>query len=62
VHPKEISIKGFPFFFAIAIYCYEVGCHLSFLEEKKIVIPQATTQTKISSAGSVEVITTCSLE
>ncbi|ELT99255.1 hypothetical protein CAPTEDRAFT_221555 [Capitella teleta] len=23
IHPKKISIKGFPFFLAIAIYCYE---------------------------------------
>ncbi|XP_076468194.1 uncharacterized protein LOC143299009 [Babylonia areolata] len=23
IHPKEMSIKGFPFFLAIAIYCYE---------------------------------------
>lgn len=22
-HPKEFSLKGFPFFFAVAIYCYE---------------------------------------
>ena len=29
IHPKEISIRGFPFFLAVAIYCYEVrtpGC------------------------------------
>ncbi|XP_050417688.1 uncharacterized protein LOC126831105 [Patella vulgata] len=23
IHPKEMSLKGFPFFLAIAIYCYE---------------------------------------
>nr|KAG5706240.1 hypothetical protein BaRGS_019567 [Batillaria attramentaria] len=23
MHPKEMSLKGFPFFMAIAIYCYE---------------------------------------
>lgn len=23
IHPKEMSLKGFPFFMAIAIYCYE---------------------------------------
>ena len=23
-HPREFSLSGFPFFFAVAIYCYEV--------------------------------------
>ena len=35
IHPKEMSVKGFPFFLAIAIYCYEVSprtvaCKFSF--------------------------------
>ncbi len=24
IHPKEMSLEGFPFFLAVAMYCYEV--------------------------------------
>ncbi|CAL4065965.1 unnamed protein product, partial [Meganyctiphanes norvegica] len=32
-HPKEFSLKGFPFFFAVAIYCYEGAGMILSLEE-----------------------------
>lgn len=32
-HPKEFSLKGFPFFFAMAIYCYEGAGMILSLEE-----------------------------
>ena len=33
VHPREFSLEGFPFYFSVAIYCFEGAGMILSLEE-----------------------------